>query len=92
MELQFVCQTMVPFYHVFIFTAIRVYFLSSLKVIITSMENYPKTPRNEWVRAWPGQAVLAVTQFYWTAYMHEAIKGGKEVKFSLRNRLIVSKF
>lgn len=43
------------------------------------MENYPKVPRGEWVRAWPGQAVLAVTQFYWTHFMHEAIKEGQHV-------------
>lgn len=51
--------------------------LESLReVIIVSMKHYPETLRTEWVRAWPGQAVLAVTQFYWTAYVQEAIKSG----------------
>lgn len=44
------------------------------------MKHYPETLRTEWVRAWPGQAVLAVTQFYWTAYVQEAIKSGPKVR------------
>ena len=27
---------------------------------------------------WPGQAVLAVAQYYWTMYVHEAIRGGNQ--------------
>lgn len=39
---------------------------------------YTTTPRGEWVRLWPGQAVLCVGQQYWTTYIHEAIRGGQK--------------
>lgn len=43
-----------------------------------AIEGYPETPRGEWVKNWPGQAVLCVTQKYWTAMVHEAIRNGQE--------------
>jgi len=48
-------------------------------MIISSTAAYLKEPRVDWVRAWPGQAVLAVSQFYWTAGVQEAIKEGGNV-------------
>lgn len=36
------------------------------KVCGIGLETYPQQPRGEWVRNYPGQAVLAVTQKYWT--------------------------
>ena len=48
-------------------------------MIIIATKDYLKAERCKWVKEWPGQAVLAVTQYYWTAFMHEAIKGGQKV-------------
>lgn len=47
-----------------------------LQVIQESQEAYVKEPRGEWVKNWPDQAVLCVTQKYWTTYVHEAIRNG----------------
>lgn len=46
-----------------------------------SIEAYNKTERVLWVREWMGQAVLCVSQYYWTAEIHKAIKGGTQVEF-----------
>jgi dynein heavy chain, axonemal len=46
------------------------------KVIGESLQTYTSTPRTEWVREWMGQAALAVTSYFWTMLIHEAIRKG----------------
>ena len=53
--------------------------ISSYQVIERALEAYSVMPRVEWVVKWPGQAVLCVSQKYWTAYVHEAIRNGQKV-------------
>ena len=48
------------------------------KVCGVGLESYPTRPRGEWVREYPGQAVLAVTQKYWTDNVTNSIIKGHE--------------
>ena len=51
----------------------------SLQVTAESMEVYPVTDRVKWVVSWPGQAVLCISQMYWTTFMHQSIRNGQKV-------------
>ena len=61
------------------FATLKKAFLSWLQVIIEAMASYKIIDRVKWVTSWPGQAVLCVSQFYWTHEVHLAIRGGPEV-------------
>uniref|UniRef100_A0A803T0M9 Dynein axonemal heavy chain 12 n=1 Tax=Anolis carolinensis TaxID=28377 RepID=A0A803T0M9_ANOCA len=57
--------------------------LKSIHDVITrSRIAYPVGERKVWVREWPGQVVLCVSQMFWTSEVHEAIGSGSE---GLRN-------
>ena len=49
------------------------------QVIKDALAAYLSSPRVEWVVSWSGQTVLCISQKYWTAYVHEAIRNGQKV-------------
>jgi dynein heavy chain len=65
--------------------------LSVRKIIMDAIEDYLKKSRTEWVVSWPGQAVIAGSQTYWTKEVTEALGSGlmglKTLYTSLLNQL-----
>lgn len=47
------------------------------RVIQLAIEDYPTKPRTQWVLDWPGQAVLAASQTFWTQQVTEAFRSGR---------------
>jgi hypothetical protein len=59
--------------------------------IISDLQAYANEVREDWVKAWPGQVVLAISQVYWTAKVHTAINAGSYGLQTLWNDLQVRK-
>jgi len=47
------------------------------KWYISIMQAYSKEHRDSWVKTWPGQVVLCVSQIFWTSEVHSAIIEGR---------------
>ena len=54
--------------------------VKSTSLTLISLISYPQAYANQaretWVKEWPGQVVLCVSQIYWTIEVHEAIASG----------------
>lgn len=59
--------------------------------MISNLQAYANEVREEWVKAWPGQVVLAISLVYWTSQVHAAITAGNYGLQTLWNDLQVSK-
>lgn len=56
---------------------IEAFMIAALKMLSsTSLDTYPKTPRTEWSKMYPGQIVLAISQIFWTKEVEAALEAG----------------
>ena len=57
---------------------------SLMKVTEDAVAAYSSTPRERWVKEWPGQIILAVSGIYWTMDVSKVIteKDGLKVEFT----------
>jgi len=59
--------------------------VSMKKSIENGYHEYPTIERIMWVREWPGQIVLCVSQLFWTAGVHDVFivrKSGQMQNYS----------
>jgi len=62
--------------------------LSVKEFVKKSIDDYPKKKRIEWILHHPAQAVLNISQLYWTQEAEEAMrKGGNEGLAKYRDQL-----
>jgi dynein heavy chain, axonemal len=47
---------------------------------MADMQAYSKGLRDEWVKTWPGQVVLCISQIYWTSQVHSTLRDGTGIK------------
>lgn len=48
------------------------------QIVRKALRAYAGSARSLWVKSWPGQSVLCVSQKVWTSAVHDAIRGGKD--------------
>ena len=60
-------------------------FRSMKEICKRSVKQYTQVPRTDWVKNWPGQIVLAVSQIFWTQDVEQVLHEGKK-----RNMMLLS--
>ena len=45
-------------------------------MFFVAFQAYAQEAREDWVKDWPGQVVLCVSQIYWTQEVHDALQDG----------------
>jgi dynein heavy chain len=45
-------------------------------VTLKALGDYPSRPRSEWIRLWPGQVVISVSQIFWTQEVNASMRNG----------------
>ncbi|XP_028395151.1 dynein heavy chain 3, axonemal-like isoform X1 [Dendronephthya gigantea] len=63
---------------------------SLMKVAEDAVSGYSNTPRERWVKEWPGQIILAVSGIYWTMEVSKAIteKDGLKNYLKMSNEML----
>lgn len=55
--------------------------MSIRDVIMKSIKSYATSKRSKWIKEWPGQVVLCVSQLFWTKETEDAIKSHQIKKY-----------